>query len=46
MNELDPDSVGWTQTQHVRLFTADAPLRLESGAELGPVAVAYETYGS
>lgn len=45
MNELDPDSVGWTQTQHVRLFTADAPLRLESGAELGPVDVAYETYG-
>lgn len=46
MKELDPGSVGWTQTQRVRLFTADAPLRLESGAELGPVDVAYETYGN
>ena len=38
-------SVGVVQTQHVRLFTAEEPLRMLSGASLGPVDVAYETYG-
>ena len=38
-------SVGIVETRHVRLFTADEPLRLASGAVLGPVDVGYETYG-
>ena len=29
-----------------RLFTSEDPLTLASGAELAPVDVAYETYGS
>jgi homoserine O-acetyltransferase len=39
-------SVGSVETQVVRLFTAEAPLRLAGGATLGPVDVAYETYGT
>lgn len=39
-------SVGTVATQTVRLFTADDPLRLEQGGTLGPVDVAYETYGT
>lgn len=42
----DPGSVGLVQTQSVRLFTAEEPLRLASGETLGPVDVAYETYGT
>lgn len=42
----DPGSVGVTQTRLVRLFTVDEPLVLASGATLGPVDVAYETYGT
>ena len=38
-------SVGVVETQHVRLFTAEEPLRMLSGTSLGPVDVAYETYG-
>lgn len=38
-------SVGHTVTHTARLFTEDQPLVLESGATLGPVDVAYETYG-
>lgn len=38
-------SVGVVETQHVRLFTAEEPLRMMSGAALGPVDVAFETYG-
>ena len=34
-----------TVSATVQLFTPDAPLVLASGAELGPVDVAYETYG-
>lgn len=41
-----PDSVGLVSTQTVPLFTADEPLRLELGGTLGPIDVAYETYGS
>ena len=41
----DAGSVGVVETRHVRLFTADEPLRMESGATLGPVDVSYETYG-
>ena len=38
--------LGRTETQRVVLFTADDPLVLESGATIGPVEVAYETYGT
>ena len=38
-------SLGVTRTEVVRLFTEDEPLRLASGRALGPVDVAYETYG-
>ena len=39
-------SLGRVETQRVVLFTADRPLALDSGATLGPVEVAYETYGT
>ena len=42
----DPRSVGLVETRSVRLFTADAPLTLASGRTLGPIDVAYETYGT
>ena len=38
-------SVGRVETQSAVLFAADRPLALDSGATLGPVEVAYETYG-
>jgi homoserine O-acetyltransferase len=41
-----PASLGEVETQRVVLFTEDSPLELESGARLGPVEVAYETYGT
>jgi homoserine O-acetyltransferase len=37
-----PGSVGLVQTQY---FTFPGPLRLTSGKELGPITLAYETYG-
>lgn len=37
--------VGLVQTQYCQLFSADDPLILESGQRLGPITVAYETYG-
>jgi homoserine O-acetyltransferase len=39
-------SVGTVVTNTVRLFTAEEPLHLEHGGTLGPVDVAYETYGT
>ena len=39
------NSVGIVQTQKVRVVEADAPLGLQSGKSLGPIDVAYETYG-
>ena len=41
-----PDSLGTVATERVVLFTEEDPLVLESGATLGPVEVAYETYGT
>ncbi len=41
----DERSVGIVETQYVDLFTPPHPLTLESGEQLGPVTVAYETYG-
>ena len=34
------------ETRQVRLFTAEEPLRMSSGATLGPIDVGYETYGT
>lgn len=42
----DRVTVGTTQTQRVVLFTESDPLRLAGGRTLGPVEVAYETYGT
>jgi homoserine O-acetyltransferase/O-succinyltransferase len=39
-------SVGLVETKRVVLFTEADPLVLESGERLGPVEVAYETYGT
>ncbi len=39
-------SVGLVSTRTVRLFSAEDPLQLEQGDTLGPVDVAYETYGT
>jgi homoserine O-acetyltransferase/O-succinyltransferase len=38
--------IGRVQTQRVVLFNEDDPLKLQSGATIGPVEVAYETYGT
>ena len=40
-----PNSVGWTVAKTVRVATADKPLKLELGGQIGPVDVEYETYG-
>lgn len=39
-------SVGLLSTSTVRLFTAVDPLQLAQGGSLGPIDVAYETYGT
>lgn len=39
-------SVGRVETRSVRLFTPERPLVLASGRTIGPVDVAYETYGT
>ena len=41
----DRQSVGQVQTQTVTLATAADPLQLTSGETLGPIEVAFETYG-
>jgi homoserine O-acetyltransferase len=40
----DEHSVGVVEP-HSFTFATDEPMRLESGAYLGPVTIAYETYG-
>jgi len=45
MAVIDANSVGLVQTQTARVVEADAPLSLECGKTLGPIDVAYETYG-
>ncbi|HZJ28918.1 MAG TPA: homoserine O-acetyltransferase [Solirubrobacterales bacterium] len=37
--------VGQVQTERARVFDDERPMRLESGATLSPVEVAYESYG-
>lgn len=41
----DSGSVGIVQTKTTTLFTSPNELQFQSGAKLGPVTVAYETYG-
>jgi homoserine O-acetyltransferase len=41
----DAGSVGEASTRYVTFGSADAPLLLERGGRLGPVTLAYETYG-
>lgn len=43
--DLGP-GLGEVRTRRVVLFTRDDPLVLDNGARLGPVEVAYETYGT
>ncbi len=38
-------SLGRTQTHHVEIADGERPFRLDRGARLAPVEVAYETYG-
>jgi homoserine O-acetyltransferase len=45
MAETPQNSVGIVDTQTVRLIEQDQPLELECGRGLGPIDVAYETYG-
>lgn len=44
METLPQDSVGIVETK-IFTFAEDEPFRLESGATLSPVTLAYETYG-
>ncbi len=39
------NSVGIVETKTVRITEVDSPLRLECGKSLGPIDIAYETYG-
>jgi len=41
----DERSVGIVETQYTTLFEPPGRLRLAGGAEIGPITVAYETYG-
>ncbi len=43
---MSAGAVGRVETRRVVLFDQDDPLELESGARIGPVEVAYETYGT
>jgi len=45
MARTDENSVGVVETRFVRVVESDQPLELECGKKLGPVDVAYETYG-
>lgn len=42
---MEAGGLGEVKTESVVCFTEEEPLVLESGATLGPVEVAYETYG-
>lgn len=45
MNEHQKNSVGIVETKVERIVTAEDPLKLQCGKTLGPIDVAYETYG-
>ena len=44
--EITPDSVGIVKEQFVTLFVPPHELTLDSGAKLGPITLASETYGA
>jgi homoserine O-acetyltransferase len=45
MTEDKTGSAGIVETRTIRLIETDKPLKLASGKTLGPIDVAYETYG-
>jgi homoserine O-acetyltransferase len=45
MAEIRENSVGIVKTETIRVVEQDEPLELECGKSLGPIDVAYETYG-
>jgi homoserine O-acetyltransferase len=45
-HDLDPVSVGIVRKQAFTFATPPEEMHLESGARLGPVTIAYETYGT
>jgi homoserine O-acetyltransferase len=45
MAKIRENSAGIVKTETVRVVEQDEPLELESGKRLGPIDVAYETYG-
>jgi len=45
MKDKLENSVGIVQTKTVRVIESDKPLKLQCGKSLGPIDVAYETYG-
>jgi homoserine O-acetyltransferase/O-succinyltransferase len=45
MASNNTNSVGFVETQTIRVVEQAEPLRLECGKMLGPIDVAYETYG-
>ncbi len=48
MNEAiqtPPDSVGFVTTKYYRFAEPPDAMRLVSGRDIGPVTLAYETYG-
>ncbi len=45
MANIDENSVGIVETKTIRIVEDDNPLSLECGKTLGPIDVAYETYG-
>jgi len=45
MAELTENSVGIVETKTIRVVEQESPLELECGKKLGPIDVAYETYG-
>ncbi len=42
---MDRNSVGLVSTEYFTFGSIEVPMRLESGVTLGPVTIAYETYG-
>ena len=45
MAKTEPNSVGIVKTRIERVVEDSAPLKLACGKSLGPIDVAYETYG-
>src|SRR5512136_945849 len=42
---MEKDSVGLVETKYITLFEPPTELELDCGTRLGPIQVAYETYG-